>query len=200
MTTQNTTSTPATTEDHAIARKEPLLLPMRLIPRTCRDSELILHLSRDHWRCLEAAIGIDGVRECWACGSADTETVGYQPIWRYCHETATRNMTGLELLCSQCALGRDPLLAMAILPKDELARVWNHYRAVNGHLDTDQFLAELDRCFNEYHERSRVEWKTELGGCEAIVELPSYAFIRPSSGRPHQLQLEFTVSGQEVAA
>jgi len=152
--------------------QEALLLPMQIALHG-GDSEMEVHLSQDHWRVIEASIGFEQAHSCWACGSQDTAVLGHQPMWRFEPKQRLRTLVGFELLCTRCALGRDPVLAMEKLPPDELDEVCQHFRDVNR-IDRTRYGAELTRAFTEWYRLRRIEWRTSFGAFVACINLPSH--------------------------
>lgn len=152
--------------------QEPLLLPMQIALHR-GDYEMGVQLSDDHWRVVEASVGIEAAHSCWACRSQDTQVLGHQPMWRYDPTSQLRTLVGFELLCTECVLARDPVLAMALLNPADVDASAEYFRQING-IDRLRYGQELTRAFTEWYRLRRIDWRTSLGAFAACVSLPSH--------------------------
>ena len=151
----------------AMARKT-LKLTSDLVPETSWYKNLRKQMRPSQWDRLRKRIYADQGNVCRICRAADK--LNCHEVWKYDDQRHVQKLIGFHAVCSMCHhvahFGKARILARQ--GHLDLDAVIEHFMRVNG-VSRDVFEAHKAEAFRIWRERSKQEWKTDLGEWASLV-------------------------------
>ncbi len=143
-------------------------LTIELVPKTCWYNNLRKVMSRTAWDKLRKQVYAQYQHRCGIC--AATGQLHCHEIWVYNDEEHIQTLKGFIALCEWCHhvkhLGHAGILARE--GKLDYERVIAHFLKING-CSKEDFERYTVQAFTQWEERSRYEWRTDLGEYAHLV-------------------------------
>lgn len=139
------------------------LLSVELVPQTCWFSNVRDHVDKKTWDFLRKTTYKNAEHRCEICdGRGEQWPVECHEMWYYDDKNRIQMLQGLIALCPKCHevkhIGLTGLRGKEKEAKIHLAKInyWNEE-------ETEQYLRKV---WDTWQERSRYEWKLDLGWLE----------------------------------
>jgi hypothetical protein len=151
-----------------------LLLQIDLVPSTCWYKNLRTQMKKTEWDKLRRKVYADQGFLCCICGADGTGKgqLHCHEAWHYDPLTHVQTLTGFHATCPMCHhvdhFGLAQILASQ--GKLNLEDVIQHFMKVNQ-ATREEFLAHKTEAFALWRERSKHQWKLELGEWANLVTL-----------------------------
>jgi hypothetical protein len=142
-------------------------LTIELIPETVFYKNLRTALidkgKQDIWDKIRHKAYSDANYTCSICGEK-TDRLECHEIWEYDDKNSTQTLKGFHALCNWCHHCKHMGMANILHQQGKLDinKVISHFAKVNG-LSIDQADSEIKKAFEVWHERSKKQWKQNLG-------------------------------------
>lgn len=152
-----------------MAQKQQLRLTIELVPSTSWYNNLRKVIPKSEWDKLRKRVYAKYGHRCGICGT-DSSRLNCHEIWEYDDHTHVQRLVGFIALCDLCHHVKHIGLAGVLASQGKLdyEKVVEHFMKVNG-CDRKTFEEHERQAFAQWEERSRYEWKVDLGEYEDIV-------------------------------
>ena len=148
---------------------EKLKLTIELVPSTAWTENLRKYLSKKDWDKIRKETYAKAGYRCEICGVEGR--MNCHEIWEYDDKNHIQKLLGFIALCSMCHhvkhIGFAGILARE--GKLDYEKVVEHFMAVNN-CDRRTFEEHRKRAFLIWEERSKYEWKIDLGDFHHIFK------------------------------
>lgn len=134
-------------------------LDVELVPKTSWYNNVRSEVSKSQWDLIRKKCYAAANHKCEVCGGVGKRhPVECHEIWEFKDDTHEQTLIGLIALCPSCHQAKHAGLAQV---RGLLGAVISHMSKVNklSKSETEQLLV---RAFNEYHMRSKYEWKVDV--------------------------------------
>lgn len=138
-------------------------LSFELVPSTAWGSNLRDFVSQRVWDKIRKSIYAKYDYKCGICGVSGVR-LNCHEIWEYDDKTHIQHLKGFISLCNMCHFVKHIGFARVLANEGKLnyQSVEDHYMRINMCSD-DDLKVRYFQAFEQYHERSEHEWKTNLG-------------------------------------
>jgi len=152
-----------------MAQRHELKLTIELVPSTSWYDNLRKMIPRAKWDKLRKGVYAEYRHRCGICG-ADSSRLNCHEIWEYDDHNHEQRLLGFIAICDLCHHVKHIGLAgiLASQGKLDYEKVVEHFMKVNG-CDRRTFEEHKKKAFAQWRERSRYEWKVDLGDYEDLV-------------------------------
>lgn len=144
-------------------------LQIELVPKTSWGNNLRSAIPPKKWDEIRKSCCAKFNHQCAICGLQGR--LGCHEIWEYDDENHVQRLLGFIALCDMCHhvkhIGRAGILASE--GKLDFNKLIEHYMAVNQ-CGRDDFKRHQTEAFAEWRERSKHEWKVDLGVYQNFVK------------------------------
>ena len=144
-------------------------LQIELVPKTSWGNNLRRAIPSKEWDEIRKTCYAQYNHQCAVCGFQGR--LSCHEIWDYDDLGHIQKLIGFIALCDMCHhvkhMGRAGIRAAE--GKLDFNRLIEHYMAVN-HCSRDDFKQHKAEAFSEWRERSRHEWKVDLGTYQDFVK------------------------------
>ncbi len=149
--------------------KEKLKLTTELVPETAWYSNLRKRLSNTEWNKIRKKAYSDYNHKCGICG--EKGMLHCHENWEYDDEKHVQKLRNFIALCVMCHHIKHLGLAGILSQRGKLNfdDVVDHFIKINK-CDKDTFKKHKKKAFELWEERSRHEWKTDLGEYKDIID------------------------------
>lgn len=142
-----------------------LKLYIELVPKTCWYENLRKILSEDEWDKIRKQSYSEAGNKCSICGTEGR--LNCHEIWEYDDKNNIQSLKGFQALCDNCHNIKhigfvNVQISKGIWSKDILDNLARHFVKVNG-CSMTTFKQHVEEAFNIWQERSKKNWKTDLG-------------------------------------
>jgi hypothetical protein len=148
-------------------------LEIELVPSTAWYSNVRKMVSREEWDQIRKKCYADAGYKCEICGATNVQLNCHEK-WSYDDNRHIQKLKGFIGLCENCHWIKH--LGLAGIRASEgtldMEKLIQHYLRVNG-VNRAEFERQRDEAFNQWQERSKHQWKTELGNWKAVVQTDS---------------------------
>ena len=146
-----------------------LRLTIELVPQTCWYNNMRKVLSRSAWDKLRKQVYAQYSHRCGICGALGR--LHCHEIWHYDDQLHIQTLRGFIALCEWCHHVKHIGFAGMLADEGRLdfEKVVAHFMRVNG-CDRETFDRHYREAFERWEERSRHEWKTDLGEYGQLVD------------------------------
>ena len=145
-----------------------LKLVIDLVPQTCWYKSLYKQMRRSQWDQLRKKVYAAQEHRCAVCGAGGK--LNCHELWEYDEDRRVQRLTGFRAVCSMCHhvthFGRARMLAAQ--GQLDLEVLIEHFMKVNGVSRAD-FESHEEEAFRIWRERSKHEWRTDLGGWVSLM-------------------------------
>ncbi len=142
-----------------------LKLYVELVPETCWYENLRKVLPRNEWDIIRKDAYLRAGYKCEICGS--TGKLNCHEIWNYNDIKNIQSLKGFQALCDNCHnikhMGFVNIqISKGIWPESVFVNLTEHFMRVNN-VVLEDFKRHLNEAFDIWRNRSKKEWKTDLG-------------------------------------
>lgn len=147
-------------------------LVIELVPRPCWYSNMRKVLSKQAWDMLRKQVYAQYEYKCGICQVSARLHCHEQ--WHYDDERHIQTLTGFIALCEYCHHVKHIGFAGILASRGEVdyGDIVEHFLLVNQ-CDEQVFLQHKRDAFQQWEERSRYDWKTDLGSYAHLVQKKS---------------------------
>jgi hypothetical protein len=126
-------------------------------------------MKQAEWDKLRKKVYADQGNSCCVCGAAGK--LQCHEVWSYDDDGHIQTLMGFQAVCSMCHFVTHFGLAevLALQGQIDLEAVIQHFLNVNS-VGRGEFEAHKKEAFDLWQERSKHEWRTELGKWKSLVE------------------------------
>ena len=127
-------------------------------------------MKRSDWDTLRNRIYTEYDNKCGIC-ETDSNRLNCHEIWEYDDQNHEQHLLGFIALCPLCHHIKHIGLAQILASQGRLdyEKIVEHFMKVNE-CDRKSFEEYKNQAFSQWRERSRHEWKVDLGEYEHIVK------------------------------
>lgn len=149
--------------------KRELPLTIELIPSSSFMNNVRKAVSRESWDIIRRETYKKYSYHCGICGASNCVLECHE-IWEFDDENNIQRLQGLISLCTKCHKVKHFgfALMMADQGKMDIEELLKHFRKVNK-CRNSTFQKHFKESVKVWEERSRKEWKLDLGECEKYV-------------------------------
>lgn len=152
-----------------MTQKQQLKLTIELVPSTSWYNNLRKVIPKGEWNKIRKQVDAEYGHKCGVCGT-DSGKLNCHEIWEYDDHNHEQRLKGFIPLCDLCHhvkhIGRAGILASE--GKLDYEKIVQHFMKVNG-CDREIFEKHKEQAFAQWRERSRYEWKVDLGAYKDLV-------------------------------
>ncbi len=145
-----------------------LKLTIDLVPKTCWYKNLRKQIRRSQWDKLRKKVYEDQSNVCQICGSMGK--LSCHEIWHYDEKRHVQRLLGFHAVCGLCHHVAHFGMARILVSQGhlDLEAVIEHFMKVNG-VSREVFETHRTEAFQAWREKSKHQWKTDLGEWASLV-------------------------------
>jgi hypothetical protein len=146
-----------------------LRLTIELVPSTSWYDNLRKVIPQSKWDKLRKRVYEKYGHKCAVCGAEGR--LNCHEVWEYDDHNHIQRLKGFIALCDLCHHVKHIGLASILAAEGRLdyEKVVGHFTKVNG-CDRETFERHRDEAFTQWRERSKYDWRVDLGEYEGLIE------------------------------
>ena len=144
-------------------------LQVELVPSSSWYDNLRKKMPKEKWDALRKQVYLDYSYRCDICEAKGK--LNCHELWEYDDKKHTQKLVGFIALCDMCHHVKHLGLASVLASRGELdyEKVIEHFMKVNN-CSLETFYEQRDKAFAVWQERSKHQWRLDLGLYENAIE------------------------------
>ena len=144
-------------------------LEIELVPSTSWYDNLRKYIKQKDWNKIREQTNEISNFKCAICGAKGK--LNCHEIWKYDDKSHIQKLNGFTMLCNMCHFVKHIGFAGVLSGRGKLdiEKVVKHFIEVNK-CNINEFESHKKKCFEIWKERSRCEWKIDLGIYENMIK------------------------------